>query len=246
MQRDLYGWRSPRLGIEMPIAQYGHWGHALLLYPTADADFLDCERFHLIEAIRPQIDAGKVRVFSINSINRYAWTSKPVPMHEKAYRQALFSAYVEEEVVPHIRRVLQDPDARITTCGASFGAFHAANQFFRRPDLFDGMIGMSGMYDLADVLYDYSDENCYFNNPSWFVPNMHDGHQLDLIRNHSQIHILGGQGNWERPHMAKNFSQKLWDRGIAHNLDLWGYDMAHDWPTWRRMLPYYIENRLGW
>jgi esterase/lipase superfamily enzyme len=246
-RRELGGWYSPRLDLHMPLASYGHWGHALLLYPTAAADYLDCERFGLIESIRPLIEAGKVRVFSIDSINRDAWTNNAVPMHEKAYRQVLYSGYVEEELVPHIRHVLQDPHARIATCGASFGAFHAANQFFRRPDLFDCLIGMSGLYDLAQVLWGYSDPNCYFNNPSWFVPNLReDSWQLDFIRHRSQIHLLGGQGAWERPQWAIDFSHLLASRSVPHNLDLWGTDMPHDWPTWRRILPYYIGERLGW
>ena len=29
----------------MPIVRYGEWGRALLLFPTAQADFLDNERF---------------------------------------------------------------------------------------------------------------------------------------------------------------------------------------------------------
>ncbi|MHB2019302.1 MAG: hypothetical protein ACYCW6_20315 [Candidatus Xenobia bacterium] len=28
--------------------------------------------------------------------------------------------------------------------------------------------------------------------------------------------------------------------GIRHNLDLWGYDVAHDWPWWKKELDYYI------
>ena len=70
MDRSIHGWHSPRLNKHMDIAVYGHWGVALLLVPTAAADFLEYERFHLIDTIAPMIDAGKVKVFSVNSINR--------------------------------------------------------------------------------------------------------------------------------------------------------------------------------
>ena len=52
----------------MEIAVYGHFGFALLLIPTAAADYLEYERFLLLDAIEPYINAGKVKVFSINSI----------------------------------------------------------------------------------------------------------------------------------------------------------------------------------
>jgi len=141
---------------------------------------------------------------------------------------------------------MNNPRARIGVTGASFGAFHAANQFFRRPDLFDTLIAMSGFYEpWPSWLAGYSDDNVYFNNPMAFVPNIHDGHVMHLIE-HSQIHILSGQGAWEHPEQSRRFSTMLWNKGIWNNLDLWGHDMPHDWPTWRRMLEHYIGNRLGW
>ena len=117
-----------------------------------------------------------MRVFSINSINNQAWMDRNLPVPEQARRQALYSRYVEEEVVPFIRQVCQSPDIRVATSGASFGAFHAANSLFRRPDLFDGVIAMSGFYDLGpDYLHGYGDDNTYFNNPASYLPNL-EGH----------------------------------------------------------------------
>jgi len=39
MQRELFNWYSPSLGEDAPIAIYGHYGFALLLVPTAAADY---------------------------------------------------------------------------------------------------------------------------------------------------------------------------------------------------------------
>lgn len=245
-RREIRSWYSHRTNMEMPLVQYGHWGHPLLLLPTANADFLEHERFGLIDSIRGLIEAGRVRVFSVNSINSHAWMNKEVPMHERSNRQAAFSGYIEREVVPYIRDSIQNPTARIGVSGASFGAFHAANQFFRRPDLFDVLIAMSGFYDLSWLLDGYSDENVYFNNPMWYMANIGDGELLNLLRHHSQIHLLTGQGAWEVPNASRRFSAVLSSKGIPHNLDLWGHDVPHDWPTWKKMLPYYLGERLGW
>ena len=73
MRRELASWYSPVLGKEMPIASYGHYGFALLLIPTAAADYLEYERFQMMDALAPLIDSGKMRVFSINSINTESW-----------------------------------------------------------------------------------------------------------------------------------------------------------------------------
>jgi esterase/lipase superfamily enzyme len=247
LPRHIFGWYSSRLGLEMPIVSYGDHGHPLLLLPTAQADFLENERFYLIKAIEPLIFAGKVQVFSIESINRHAWMNSSVPVHEAARRHALYSVYIEEEVVPHIRRVMNNPYARVAVSGASFGAFHAANQFFRRPDLFDTLIAMSGFYDLEpDYTYGHREDNIYYNNPMSFIANMNDGHTLDLLRHNCEIHIVSGRGDYEAPHCSERLSKLLWDKGIPNNLDLWGLDVNHDWPWWRKMLPHYIGERVRW
>jgi esterase/lipase superfamily enzyme len=245
LQREIFGWHSQRLGLDMPIVRYGTWGRALVLFPTASGDFLEAERMWLIKSIEPLIFAGRVTVFGVDSINRHAWMNREVPLHEAARRQALYSGYIEEEVVPHIRRVLQDPSARIGATGASFGAFYAANSLLRRPDLFDTLIGMSGFYDLGpDYLHGFGNDDVYFNNPTSFLPGI-EGHSLHLLR-HSSIHLVAGQGAYERPDYSRRFSQALWDKGISHTLDLWGHDVNHDWPWWRKMLPLYLNERVGW
>lgn len=245
LPKRIDGWHSPRLSQYMPIVTYGDRGRPLLLFPTAAADFLENERFFLIKAIEPAIFAGRVRVFSINSINSQGWMDRKLPVQEQARRQALYSSYIEEEVVPYIRGVVGHPLARIATTGASFGGFHAVNTMLRRPDLFDATIAMSGFYDLEpDYLKGYSDDNCYYNNPAWYLPNLH-GNTLEILRSHSAIAIVTGQGAYEAPHASKQLSQILHQLQVPHVLDMWGHDVDHDWPWWRKMLPYYID-RMGW
>jgi esterase/lipase superfamily enzyme len=229
----------------MPIVRYGSWGPALLLLPTAQADYLEYERFLLLRAIEPHILRGRLTVFSVDSINRHAWMNESVSPRDAARRQALYASYIEEEVVPHIRRTLGDPGARIAVAGASFGAFHAANQFFRRPDLFGTLLAMSGFYDISGYTEGLVNDDVYFNNPVAYLSNLGEGPTMDRLRG-SQIHILTGQGSYERPDLSRKLSDVLRQKGIPHNLDLWGPDMPHDWPTWRLMMDHYVDARLGW
>ena len=241
LPRRLDGWTSPGLGLEMPVVHYGTAGQPLLLFPTAAADYLECERFFLIKAIEPAIQAGRIQVTSIESINRLAWMDRNLPVPEQARRQALYAGYVENELVPWIRHRTGLSSARIATSGASFGAFHAANAFFRRPDLFGAVIAMSGFYDLSpDYLRGYSDDNCYFNNPAWYLRDL-EGEPLRRLREESKIVIVTGQGAYEAPDASRALAGLLGPRGIPHALEIWGHDVNHDWPWWRKMLPYYVD-----
>ncbi len=241
LPRHLDGWRSPTLGLDMPLVGYGHAGHPLLLFPTAAADYLECERFFLIKSIEPAIMAGRVRVISIESINKLAWMDRTLPVREQARRQALYARYVEDELVPWIRNWVGNSGARIATSGASFGAFHAANAIFRRPDLFDATIAMSGFYDLGpDYFKGYGDDNCFYNNPMSYLEGL-EGRSLENLRHETRIVIVTGQGAYEAPDCSRRLSDLLIRKGIRHTLDLWGQDVNHDWPWWRRMLPHYVD-----
>ncbi|MGE0812267.1 MAG: esterase family protein [Vicinamibacterales bacterium] len=241
LPRRLDGWHSPALALDMPIVCYGFRGRPLLLFPTAAADYLENERFYLVKAIEPALAAGQVRVFSIDTVNRHSWMDPTVPVEEQARRQALYSRYVEDEVVPYVRHICADHHVRLAAAGASFGAFHAANALFRRPDLFEALLGMSGFYDLEPgYLKGYGDDNCYQNNPAWYLRDVGGG-RLHLLQTACRIVLVTGQGAYEHPAASQHLAGILGARGIPHALELWGHDVNHDWPWWRKMLPHYLD-----
>ncbi len=242
MRREIHQWFSPRLHKNMEVAVYGHYGFALLLLPTAAADFLEYERFQMLDVLRPLIESGHVKVFSINSINSEAWLNNQMHPRHKSIRHQQFNAYVENEVVPFIR-MHTSHDTPIITTGASLGALHAANLYFRRPDLLQGTIAMSGVYDLTTYTKGHFDDDVYFNSPAHYLPGL-EGHQLDTLRRANHIHILSGSGDYEAPEASRRLSGILHAKGIPHELDIWGWDMKHDWPTWRSMLPHYVGTRF--
>ena len=243
MKRELSGWFSPALQKEMPIVSYGDYGFALLLVPTAAADYLEYERFQLMEILAPYINSGKLRVFSVNSINNESWLNKEIAGAHKAIRHNQFNEYIYNEVVPFIKNAAS-PETPIITCGASFGALHSMNLFLKRPDLINGVIAMSGVYNLSDYSKDYFDEQVYFNSPMHYMPNLTDHSMLEQIRKSNHIHILTGSGDYEDPEASRTFAGILSNKGIPFELDVWGAEWKHDWPTWRAMLPLYLETRF--
>ncbi|HYF31037.1 MAG TPA: alpha/beta hydrolase-fold protein [Chitinophagaceae bacterium] len=243
MERNLFSWYSPALNKDMPIVTYGHYGFALLLVPTAAADYLEYERFQLIDALQPFIDQGKLKVYSINSINNESWLNNQMDPRHKSIRHNQFNEYVYNEVVPYIRTT-SSTDTMIYTCGASFGALHSANLFLKRPDIINGCIAMSGVYNLMEYTKGYYDEDVYFNSPMHYMPNLTDHYILEQIRRSHHIHIFSGSGAYEDPNSSREFASILYNKGIWYELDIWGTEWKHDWPTWRAVLPHYLETRF--
>jgi len=243
MRREITKWFSPVLQKDMDIVAYGHYGFALLLFPTAAADFLEYERFMLIDELKPFIEAGICKVYSINSINNESWLNDELHPSQKSLRHHQFNEYVYNEVVPYIQRDCNN-EAQIITSGASLGALHSANIFFKRPDLIHGTIAMSGSYDLDDYSKGHKDDYTYFNSPVAYLSNLSDENVLGQMRKSNHIHILTGQGNYENPKASVTLSEILNDKNVPNDLELWGHDVHHDWPTWRQMLPYVIGTKF--
>ncbi len=243
MERSLSSWYSPHLHKEMPIAVYGHYGFALLMVPTAAADYLEYERFELINSLSPLINAGKLKIFSVNSINTESWMNDHMNPRDKSIRHQQFNNYIFEEVVPFIK-THTDPRTSIVTCGASFGALHSMNLFLKRPDLINGVIGLSGVYDLTEYTKSYFDDDVYFNSPQHYIPNLTDHAVLEQIRKSYPIYIFSGSGAHEDPNASRSFASILYNKGITYELDIWGSEWPHDWQTWRAALPNCIGNKF--
>ena len=243
MERQLSSWYSPRLQKEMPIATYGHYGFALLLVPTAAADYLEYERFQLIDSIRGFIEGGKLKVFSINSINNESWLNNEMDPRHKSIRHQQFNSYVFEEVIPFIR-THTSAETPIIICGASFGALHSMNLFLKRPELIQGVLALSGVYDLTEYTKGYFDDDVYFNSPQHYMPNLSDHFILEQIRRSNHIHIFSGSGPYEDPEGSRRFASVLYNKVITYELDIWGPEWKHDWDTWRQVLPHYLGTRF--
>ncbi len=239
MRRDTTSWFSHNLGMEMPLVAYGSSGFPLLMFPTAAADYLEYERFLLVDVIKPFIEAGMLRAYSVNSVNKYSLLNEQASPQWKAELLTRYDRYVMEEVLPLIRNECGQ-DAKPLTTGASLGAFLAANCYFKHSDNFCGTIAMSGSYNIYNYLENYYDDNVYFNNPMMYLKNLNDDYHLRNLQKADSIVIVTGQGAFEAPERSRELSGVLHSKEIPHLLEIWGHDVNHDWEWWRKMLPFYL------
>jgi esterase/lipase superfamily enzyme len=234
-----HGWDSPRLGRGMGIQVYGHYGSPLLVFPTSGGDEYEYAGQGMIAALAHHIDAGRVKFFCVNSVNNDSWYNKQAHPRHRSYRQAMYDAYIANEVVPFIYEHCRTPGVPITTTGSSFGAYHAANTLFKHPDLFRRCLALSGVYDLRRFMDGDYDDNFYFNNPVDYLAGLSDPWYLQQL-NQDDIHLVTGTGPFEDSGPTYRLSEVLRARGINHCLDNWGAEGGHDWPYWKRQMNEYI------
>jgi esterase/lipase superfamily enzyme len=237
--KEVSRWWSERLEREVTVARWGHWGVPVLLFPTAGGDAEEIERMLVIDALGPLLDAGRIKVYSCDSVAGRAWISKQHSWSYCSLLQERFDGFIRQEMVPAIRTDSRSPDIEIVAAGASIGAFNAVAALCRHPDVFTTAIGLSGTYDLEKLLGFQADERFYFAAPLLFLPNLPDGPQLERLRRRFVL-LAFGQGRWESPEESWRMADVLGRKGIPNRVDPWGQEYDHDWPTWRHMLPHYL------
>src|SRR6476659_710754 len=112
MNRRTWSWKSPALDREMPVGCFGHYGKPILLFPTGGGDFLEHERFLMIRALSPLIEDGRIKVYTIDNINRDGWINPDAPPRKKTMLQARFDAYLVDELLPFVRHDCGGTDQR--------------------------------------------------------------------------------------------------------------------------------------
>jgi esterase/lipase superfamily enzyme len=244
MHVERQGWHSPRLGRWMGINVYGHYGSPILVFPTSGGDENEYAGQGMVDALAQHIDGGKVKLFCVSSVNNQSWYDKGAHPRHRSYVQALYDAYLADEVVPFVRDHCRTPGIGITTTGASFGAYHAANTLFKHPDTFRRCLALSGVYDIRRFMDGDYDDNFYFNNPVDYLAGLNDPWYLHHLAQ-DDIRLATGHGAYEDAGPTHELAAVLRSRGIPHSLDDWGPDGGHDWPYWKNQMNTYLE-RLPW
>jgi esterase/lipase superfamily enzyme len=245
MNNEYHKWWSPHLNQEMELKIYGHAGKPVLVFPAMCGRFYEFEDFGMIQAIHQFIEDGKVQCFTVDSVDHQSWANWEANPADRGRRHEDYDKYITNEVVPFVRKS-RGKNVSLLTTGCSMGGYHAGNFFFRHPDIFDAVITLSGLFQLRMFVGDYVDDNVYFNAPLFYLPNLTDPYHLNLFRR-SNIIICAGKGAWEEDMVAdaKAMQDVLAAKNIPAWVDLWGYDVNHDWPWWRKQLPYFLNHLLG-
>jgi len=233
------------LNKDMEFKVYGGSGLPVLIFPTGCGRFYEFEDFGMVEAVQSFVDSGKVQLFTIDSVDCEAWMAHWMYPGERGWRHLQYERYVMEEVVPLIREMNPYTD-RLVVTGCSMGAYHAANFLFKHPDVFGTVIALSGLYGPQYFVGDYMDDNVYYNFPLCYLPKLEEARYLELIRS-CDIVACVGQGAWEEDSLRETraLEEALHKLDVDAWVDYWGYNVSHDWPWWRKQLPYFL-GELGW
>lgn len=235
---------SPILNREVEFKRYGYSGKPVLVFPSQDGDCNQYESFGMIDVLSDFIEQGRIQVFCVGSVDLESWSDLNGNPRYRIEMQEKWFEHICYEMVPRIQYISWRSDIIVTGC--SMGGAHAGILFFRRPDLFDTLISLSGEFDARMFFGNYMDDLVYNNSVVDFLRDMPWDHPyLDLYRQKNII-ICIGQGAWEGELLPSNreLDRILCEKQVPAWFDYWGFDVAHDWPWWRIQIRYFMEHIL--
>jgi esterase/lipase superfamily enzyme len=232
-------WFSDRTQLHITMMRWGHWGRPVLVLPSAGGDAEEIERNGLVDACGTLLAAGRVKIYSVDNVAGQAMMLKWGSPEYRCWLLNHFHDCIRHEVVPAIHADLGAHEVDVIAAGASIGAFNAVAVLCRYPDVFSAAIGMSGSYRI-DRFYDPPwTEDLYYSAPTQFLQNL-EGPRLDLLRQRFAV-LASGEGEWEDVGESWHMASVLGAKGIPNRVDNWGPQWKHDWSTWHRMLPQYLD-----
>ena len=197
----------------------------------------------------PWIESGEVMVFSIDTIDAETWSNKSGDPGWRIWRYEQWINYITDEVVPFMQSMANERNGwdgcpGILVFGCSLGATHAANLYYRRPDLFDRLLALSGIYTAEYGFDNYMNDLVYANSPVHYLANIAPDHPYIEMYNQQRSVICVGQGPWEIPDSTRQMKHILESKNIHTWVDFWGYDCAHDWDWWYKQVEYFVPYLL--
>ncbi len=248
MEVKYYKTYSENLQREVEYKTYGQEGRGVLVFPSQDQRFYEWEDNGMIEVLSPMIEAGLFHLICCDSIDKETWSvvnDNPnanvdyqplIDLHESWFR------YITEELIPAVGN-----GEKLIVTGCSMGGYHAGNVFFRRPDLFDTILSLSGLFH-ADYFFPGFDESdatslIFRNSPLHYLPTQNDPHLLNEQYRNKQIILCCGQGDYEEITCASTLrlGQLLAEKNIPAKVDIWGYDVNHSFDWWRKQALYFFS-----
>lgn len=231
---------SRNLNREIEYKTYGEQGHAVLVFPSQDGRFYDYQNFDMVATLSPFIETGQIRLICADSIDPETWSDlggNPryrLEQHERWYN------YIIDELIPAVRR----GNETFIATGCSMGGFHAGLFFFRRPDLFDTLLALSGLYHGDYFFNGYFDDLLYNNSVLHFLGGMADDHPYWNLYRNRRIICCVGQGKWEDDLLdsTRRLDTVLAQHNVDRWFDYWGHDVDHDWAWWRKQIYYFMSH----
>jgi esterase/lipase superfamily enzyme len=236
LKEEYHKWHTLYLNKEFNMLVFGNGGIPIVLFPTEQEKYFIYKDNGIIDSVSNLIDDGKIKIYCPDGVDNDSWYNYSIHPADRVKTHIGYENVVFHDVIEFALYEVEREKVILGGCG--FGGYHAANFAFKHPDKVEGIFSLSGFFDIKRFIYGYYDDNCYFNNPPDYMPNLEDPWYLNRIR---EMKIILGTGEWDSNlEENKRLSSILNNINIRHNLDI-RQSAGNNWGWWREIFPEYVS-----
>ena len=214
---------------------FGHDGFPVILFPTAKGRYFEGKDSGLTDSASNLLDSGKIKIYCPDGIDADSWYNYSIHPSDRVNTHLGYENIILYDVIEFAKH--ETGKSKVGLAGCNFGAYHAANIAFKHPELINYLICLGGAFDIKPFITGYYDEDCYFNNPPDYLPNLTDNWYLHKF---GEMGIFLGVGEWDNYlDQNRNLSGILNSKNVNHWLDVQA-NYGHDWNLWRQLFPKYL------
>lgn len=240
MQEFYHKFYTQYLSCDFEMLVFGSSGFPVILFPTSLGRYYEAKDHGLIHTAERLIDEEKIKIYCPDGLDARSWYNYSIHPADRLKTHMAYERAILNDIVEFAKFDCGTKDVAVAGC--SMGGYHALNIAFKHPDKVNSLISISGEYDIHQFIFGYYDDNCYFNNPPDYMPNLTDSWYLDQIK---KMLIILGTGEWDESREdSEEMSAILSAKEIPHTLDV-RPNSWHDWDSWKKMFPDYLAMILG-
>lgn len=236
IKEEYHKWYSQYLNREFEMLVFGYDGFPVILFPTSTGRYYECKDNGLVGSVSHLINSGKIKIYCPDSISTESWLNYSIPPGDRVKAHLSYESLLLYDVIEFAKH--ETGMQKVCLAGCDLGGYYAANTAFKHPELVRFVISMSGILNIKQYIWGYYDENCYFNNPPDYLPNLYDEWYLERFRKMGIFIGAGGSDTYSE--QSRNISSILHSKGVNNWLDVQP-DGRHDWVLWKSLFPKYLE-----
>lgn len=248
MSKNSWSFSVPRLPAPIRVTRWGHFGLPVVLFTSAGGDSLEAERLHIISALAPLLDSGRIKVYAVDGTAMRVLLAGTVAPDARIQALNAFDEWVVSGLATHVRRDCESETVELLACGCALGAASAMQALLRAPQLFRGAIGLSGTYDLRAWLTAAPAPRAEAADGAGVSPlegfaRLPEGAPLAQLRRRP-VTLACTAGDYDDPGATQAMAQALRARGIRVRTDVWGPGFHFGFSSWCQMLPRLVGDCL--
>ncbi len=222
---------STTMDRDFDVEVYGTGGAPIIVLPEGNGSCSSWNDHGMVETLSDHIDDGTIQLFCVDSADASGWYFREGVARYRKKAALSYMKFLCQEFVPFVRSKNQGLPI---LAGAGIGALNATIAMLQHPELFGGLLAMSGNYDARNIVGEGFDDVWEQLSPVDIAKHLTAAQKKALAPRHLAF-ITGQNGSEDGADTQRALEAIFKDQGIEATFEYWGEDVTHSWMWWQEM-----------